>query len=56
MQVVEVLDHHVSRTVDDWTSLNHLKVSQSHKTYQMVPVNIEPSSIWYFISHEESSI
>ena len=27
MQVVEVLDHHVSRTVDDWTSLNHLKDS-----------------------------
>jgi hypothetical protein len=27
MQVVEVLDHHISRTVDDWTSLNHLKVS-----------------------------
>ena len=26
MQVVEVLDHHVSRTVDDWVSLNHLKV------------------------------
>merc|ERR1712020_224081 len=27
MQVVEVLDHHVSRTVDDWTSLSHLKDS-----------------------------